>query len=317
MHAFRQTLERIDAVIYRVERALLLLMVFGMTFLVFLNVVQRTFTRQVGKTAQMMRAIADAVAGPLSDSTTKSIETFWGDAFFLAFAVFFCIAAVHAARMSRAEREQRNNASVDFAGSLGIGAGVFLVCAALVKVTVWAAPTGIPGAQKYALGMLVWAGLLGASIVTRTRGHIVLDAMKKKLDDDTLPWISAIGSVVTAGIAGFIAYLSAATTYEKFHEWSDSEFAIGRIHESTPIPEAFTYLALPVAFGLIALRFLMQGFSDLLWGPPVVKPTDITLDEPTIEPDEVVEPTAPAGMQFGREHHEPHSVASAEKGGAA
>ena len=219
--------------------------------------------------------------------------------------------------MSRAEREQRNNASVDFPGSLGIGAGVFLVCAALVKLTVWVAPTGIPGAQKYALGMLVWAGLLGASIVTRSRGHIVLDAMKKKLDDDTLPWISALGAIVTASVAGFIAYLSAITTHEKLTEWTESEFAIGRIHDSTPIPEAFTYMALPVAFGLIGIRFFAQGISDLLWGPPVVKPTEIELDEPTIEPDDDVAPTEPTGMQFGQEHQEPHSVASAEQGGAA
>lgn len=279
MHALRKNLERIDALIYRVERGLLLSTVFGMTVLVFLQVLNRTFTRQVGKTAQFLSALLEAVAGPLEESTRLSIENIWGDALFIAASIFFCVAAVHASRAARSERAGLDESNVDFSGSLGLGALLFIGVAASIKAMLWLLPTGVPGAQKYALGLLVWSGLLGASIVTRTRGHILLDALKKKNDDDTRPWISALGGMFTASIAGLIAFLSMHSAIEKFHEWYDSDFLLERLYDNGPIPMAVVVLALPVCFGLISIRFLFQGFSDLLWGEPILEEEILLLPE--------------------------------------
>ncbi|MCP4504692.1 MAG: TRAP transporter small permease subunit [Deltaproteobacteria bacterium] len=303
MHALRRTLERVDALIYRVERTLLLACVFGMTLLVFLQVLQRTFTRQVGKTTQLLFTTLDGLFGPLAETTRQSIFTIWGDVLFIGFSIFFCIAAVHAARSSRAERDGLNDASVDFAGSLGMGALLFLGTAAALKAMLWLLPTGVPGAQKYALGMLVWSGLLGASIVTRTRGHILLDAVKKKLDDDTMPWISAIGALLTSSIAGLISFLAMHSTIEKLMEWYNSDFLLERLYDNGPVPIAAVVFALPVCFGLIALRFFAQGISDLLWGPPIPEPEEeLVLDGE--EPETPVEPPAYDGPLFGEVHIE-------------
>lgn len=263
MHGVRRLLEAIDRGIYHAERGLLLLSLVMMTLLVFSDVIIRTFTRPVGKTAALLLWVLERL-GEVSRETARSIADLWGPLVFVVLALSLCVFGAHASRHMRSEREGKPPPSLP--GSVARGGAVFLGLALAVKGVLWLFPTGVAGAQKFALGFMVWAGFLGASLATRAKRHIVIDAVKKKLDADVLPWFSFLGGLATAAFTATLAWLAAFKAATLIGEWHESG---GRLHvfESLPIPEWVVTLALPTTFALIAARFLVYGVADLLYGP--------------------------------------------------
>lgn len=263
MHAVRRLLEAIDRGVYQAERGLLLLSLVMMTLLVFSDVIIRTFTRPVGKTASLLLWGLERL-GEVSKETHASVADFWGPLIFVVLALSLCVFGAHASRHMRAEREGTPPPSLP--GSVARGGAVFLGLALSVKGVVWLFPTGVAGAQKFALGFMVWAGFLGASLATRAKRHIVIDAVKKKLDDGVLPWFSFLGALATAAFMATLGYVAAFKAATLIGEWHESG---GRLHvfESLPVPEWVVTLALPTTFFLIAARFFVHGVADLLYGP--------------------------------------------------
>lgn len=300
MNAIRRGLTKLDALVYQVERVLLLVSLLMMTALVFSDVVLRSFTRPVGKTAGLLLWLLEGKE-PLSEATQAAVANIWGPALFGVVILLLCLFGVHAGRTASAE--QRKQPAPPFSKSAALGLLVFVGLWALVKLLVWTFPTGIAGAQRFALGFMVWAGFVGSSIATRAHRHIVLDAVKKKLDPVIYPWFSAAGAVLTAGFTLFLTYLAISKLQGEIVEWI--EIPNVGVFESLPIPVWIVTLALPVTFTIIGLRFLAQGLSDLLYGPSlVVEPDDLAkeiaklehLGEPPPAPD------ADNGTRYGTEH---------------
>ena len=298
MHAFRKAVERLDTAVYKIERGLLLACVSGMTILIFLQVVQRSFSRDVGKSTEMLAALVGKLSGtPWSEATMAAVDP-W---FFWGFAVVFLSFAVHASRRNRGAGAD----AASFAQSVAIAIALTLVARGGIYLMRTLLPTGVPGAQKFSLGLLVWAGLLGATIITRTRGHIVIDAVKKKMGDDVIGVVSLASGTLTAGFCGVIVWLGAAKAWAEYLEWVESEHLIALLYESAPIPQAVVTAALPVCFGLIGIRFFAQGISDFVWGPPLPKSEtgDVieldALERNSVVRDEVVAPALPS-LVFGQ-----------------
>lgn len=306
MHRIRKTLISIDLRIYRLERALLLVALTMMTALVFSDVIIRTFTRPVGKTASFLIWFMER-GGPMAADTRRTIVESVGPALFILAALLMCIFAVHAARRIRAERAETEPPA--FLRSALVGAGVFSLLTGGVQLTVYLFPTGIAGAQKFALGFMVWAGFLGASLATRSRRHIVIDAVKKKLDNAIFPVFAFLGALFTAGFTGWVAYLAAFKSAVLISEWHESE---GRLHvfESLPVPEWVVTLALPTTLFLSALRFLAHGIGELLWGRHFVSETDahgINFDELAHDADGIEALSSTSQADAGpRLYGEPH-----------
>jgi TRAP-type C4-dicarboxylate transport system permease small subunit len=269
MHALRRLLEKLDGAIYQVERALLLLSLVMMTVLVFGDVIVRSFTRPMGKTASFLFWIAHG-SEPTAPEVEQRFAELWGPAVFGTLMLLLTVFAVHAARTTRCERHKAPPPTA--AMSAGWGIALFLGLTAAVKALVFLFPTGIAGAQRFALGFFVWAGFLGASIATRQKRHIVVDAVKKKLDAVVYPWFSALGAIFTASFTLLLTWLSVHKLAGEIHEWSSND-GVG-MFESLPLPTWIVTLALPVTFSLIALRFLAQGMGDLLYGPVLNPPED-------------------------------------------
>jgi TRAP-type C4-dicarboxylate transport system permease small subunit len=163
-------LQMLDDLIARVERLLLLGALTMMTLLVGLDVTQMTFSRPIGRTEALVAALVEAVAGPLDDAGRASAQQA-GSVFFVVFFGFmFCLAA-HSARAIVAERS--GGAAPAVGGSVARGLGAFIASAAAVKLLLVVFPSSVPGAQKFALGFMLWAGLLGASLATRERRHMI------------------------------------------------------------------------------------------------------------------------------------------------
>jgi len=267
VHAIRKLLIATDRVVYAIERVVLLVSVFLMTALIFTDVVQRTFSRPVGKTESILLGIL-GLFGAVSDAARETVLKTVGPIVFIGAGLALVVAATHAGRTARHERAQGGTVAVSFVKSLAIGAVIYGALAASVKLLLTVAPSGIPGAQKLALGLLVWCGFLGASIAAREKRHIVLDAVKKKLDPPTHALFSFVGGLLTAAVCLFLGWMSATKTAQMISEWSASGGAIHRF-ESVPIPEWLVTIALPIVFTIVALRFFAQGTGELLFGAPL------------------------------------------------
>lgn len=261
MESLRRTANKVDDVVFQVERLLLLVCLAAMTVLVSLDVVQRTFSRPVGKTEGALLAVFYTAP---TDEQTAFVTGTLGPVLFGLFAWVMCILAVQSARSIAAERAKQP--SPKFGRSIAVGTGVVLGLTAFVKVVLWIFPSSVPGAQKFALGFMLWAGLLGASLATRTRRHIILDPIKKKLDEATLKPFSLIGGVVTFCFCGTLSVLGWMQLHEQFTEWRGGD-GVG-VYDALPVPLWVGTLSIPVTFGVMALRFLAQGINDFKWGPP-------------------------------------------------
>ena len=297
MHSLRRTLLKIDAGVFAVERLLLVVAVFFMTSLVFLDVVQRSFSRPVGKTASFLLTVMSWFASP-TPQQRAAIEQTVGPWIFALGALLLCIAATQAARAM--QREGTTSAAPGFGRSAVIGTAIFVGLVGVVQLLLFIAPSGIPGAQKFALGFLVWSGFLGASLATRSQRHIVLDAVRKKLSPDVRPVVLFIGSLFTTVFCWLLAYLSAGKFVTEVREWAESDGVI-HVYESVPVPVWLTTVALPICFLTIGTRFLFHGVSALLFGESLVAKADehgidFQALEQQLEEGAVPGPSAPEGL---------------------
>ncbi len=275
MEWLRRTGAQIDAVVYRVERALLLLCLTLMTVLVTLDVVQRTFSRPVGRLEGLLLSVL--YAAPDAQQQAFVVEVL-GPALFGLFALVGLALAAHSSRSLAADRSKAK------APSALIGLGLLVALTVGVKALLFVFPSSVPGAQKFSLGLMLWSGLLGASLATRSRRHIILDPIKKKLDAQTLRPFALLGGVATFIFCAFIAALGVQQMREQIADWSGGGGA--GVYDALPIPLWVTTLSIPVTFGVMALRFLAQGIGDFVWGPPSagVDAHGIDLEELAKEP---------------------------------
>lgn len=256
-------LQTIDDLIARAERILLLGSLTMMTLLVGLDVTQRTFSRPVGRTEALVAALVEAIAGPLDEAGRSSAQQLGAVVFVVFFAFMLCLAA-HSARAIVAERAAA--ASPSLGGSVARGLGAFAATAVFVKLLLLVFPSSVPGAQKFALGFMLWAGMLGASLATRERRHIVLDPIVKKLEGTDRKRFAFIGNLVSALFCGTILTLAIVQVGGEIHEWSSGD-GVG-LYPALPIPMWIATLAIPVTFGVMTFRFLKNAFHDLREGPP-------------------------------------------------
>jgi len=260
LNSFRNTVDKLDDAVLAVERVLLLATLSLMTLLVSFDVVQRTFSRPVSKTATVILGV---MSEPSAETRTLVIETI-GPWLFTICSLLFVMLAVHSARSIKAERVKA--ASPGFGLSLGIGLGVWAGLAGFIQGLLALFPSSLPGAQKFSLGLMLWSGMLGASIATRQRRHIVLDTVRKSLDEKTGRLFSLVGGVVTFGFCALFTVLALTQLHDEFSLWRDGD-GVG-VFDALPIPKWVVTLAIPVTFGTMALRFLGAGVRDFVWGPP-------------------------------------------------
>lgn len=258
------SVKRIDELINRVERALILVCVAGMTLLVGTDVLQRTFSRPVGKTEQLLAWVGEKLAGPLRPQTRALLEGSVGNAVFALLALCLFVAATHAARGVTAERSKGPRPI--FTGSVLRAALILAGCAVAVKLLLWGFPSSVPGAQKFALGLMLWSGMLGASIAARERRHIILDTVVKKLDADMKRPFALLSGTATGLFCGVVALLGGLQLAGEMRDWARNE-GVG-LYESLPIPMWLATLAIPTTFFLMGARFISYGVRDFLHGPP-------------------------------------------------
>lgn len=289
-------LTAVDDAILRVERVLIVSAVAGMTVLVTADVTQRTFSRPVGKTEQLVAFVGEKLAGPLSADGRALLEGPVGGAVFALLAFVFLALGAHASRTVTAARQ--NASAPKLTGSLALGAGAFVALTILVKALLWFFPSSVPGAQKLALGLMLWSGMLGASVATRERRHIIVDTLKKKVAPAQARVFALVSGVFTALFCGLITLLGALQLGGEVRDWASGD-GIG-MYESVPLPMWIATLAIPASFLIMTVRFFGYAVRDFRFGPTTGGDGGhgVDLDKLAEEPGVLLE--APPAPESGR-----------------
>jgi len=125
------------------------------------------------------------------------------------------------------------------------------------------APNGCGWSQRLALVLMLWVGMLGASMATRNGRQIRLDAVRRALPESRRRAFQIAGDLLTLGFVSTLALLALRYVEGNFEDFANSE---GRraVFSALPVPYFAATLPIAIAFGLIAAR----SVRDVLCGPP-------------------------------------------------
>lgn len=110
--------------------------------------------------------------------------------------------------------------------------------------------TGIPWADPLLRILVLWVALAGAMVATRLDNHISIDILSRYLPQRIRPYARVIVDVFTALVCGVVAFHAMRLVV--------SEYAFGTTAFGA-IPVWIAELIIPLAFGVIALRYAALG----------------------------------------------------------
>lgn len=212
----------LDDVVYAGERALVMVALVVMAFVVFLDVVWRT---------------AHSVEGRSAVGFTIGIGV-------------LCVVGGLTARWEGAGLGKRIGAGL---GAFGVLAGL---CAAIYQ-----APNGFGWSQKLALVLILWVGMLGASMATKEGRHIAIDAVKRVIPERFARPFEIVGGLVTVVLCLVLCALGLEYAQANLVDWVNSDYR-AFVFESLEWPYWVATVPIPIGFGLMAVRF----FGVVLYG---------------------------------------------------
>ena len=123
--------------------------------------------------------------------------------------------------------------------------------------------TGIGWGDPLLRVLVLWVAMLGALAATRGRRQISIDLLSHLIGERLRSGVGVVTSLFTAVVCAVVAYHSARFVASEM-EYEAIAFA--------GVPAWACEIVIPVAFGLIALRYALYSVGDLrdvLAGPPL------------------------------------------------
>lgn len=102
--------------------------------------------------------------------------------------------------------------------------------------------------------MVLWLGLIGASVATRENRHIQIDLMTHFLDEKSLLLLYAVINQFSAWICLIIAWYGAA--------WIQFDY-VDEVPSFIGVPAWMLEIIIPIAFTVIGFRYLVQSFREV------------------------------------------------------
>jgi TRAP-type C4-dicarboxylate transport system permease small subunit len=129
---------------------------------------------------------------------------------------------------------------------------ILLACVQIFLRTFYA--SGILWADPLLRYMVIWAGLFGAAVATKQSKHISIDIISHIVPEKYLPWLRILINFFSASVCFTLTY--AAVKFVR-----DEALYGGRT--ILDLPSWQLNIVYPVAFGIIASRFLLLALGDL------------------------------------------------------
>lgn len=121
--------------------------------------------------------------------------------------------------------------------------------------------TGIEWTDPLLRVLVLWLGLLGAIAATRQNRHITIDVISRLLPRSGQMITAIISNLFSASICAVISYYAAMFVVM---EYEDGIIAFANI------PAWLCESIIPLGFGLMALRFVINIGGSVKRGPPAV-----------------------------------------------
>ncbi len=234
----RESLRRIDALLYKSERVLAGALFLGMALVMFASVTHRVFSREEGRLAGM---VASLVGVELDKATLDGPAT-------IALNVLLTFGFSYAA-LRTIQRAKPFGAGQ----ALGLALGATVLLAVLVKVLLVALPNGVVWGPVVALCCMLWVGFLGASIATYEKRHLALEMGEKIWPERTMPYVRALAMLAAALFSAFLLALSVLSIRDHYAGWDVNPLAGNLL--PTQIPKWVVFLIFPYTFLVMTLRF--------------------------------------------------------------
>jgi TRAP-type C4-dicarboxylate transport system permease small subunit len=292
----------VDAGVHAVERVAITAALLAMTATVTLDIAFRAFKSPRSQIADKLEAVIGWIAGPVGEGLSAALHG-WVAPGLIALATFGCgWAALAAARHARGQTTPRILGAGAGLATLALGWGFVQalvrlesrwVCLGLLALgclayAVYAlrnrqwggllvvlALGGLGGwgctflrqdyiwSQELSLILLAWVAFLGGSMATRTKQHIVVDALARAVPKPVQPWTRALGLLATTLACAFVVVLAYEHIFGPRGDW-----ASGELRPATGIPAWTITMAALVSFALMALRFGAQTVDAFLHPRP-------------------------------------------------
>ncbi|MBI4208506.1 MAG: TRAP transporter small permease [Deltaproteobacteria bacterium] len=115
---------------------------------------------------------------------------------------------------------------------------------------------GLPWAEELARYLMIWSGFFGASLATRARRHLKIDFLSRAVRSESLrSSIQRCALAISGLFCAFFCGLGAILVHHSY--------VTGRHSPAMEIPIWWVQLSIPLAAGLMALRFVGQTFGEL------------------------------------------------------
>ena len=114
---------------------------------------------------------------------------------------------------------------------------------------------GFLWADPFLRYLVLWSGMFGAALATKKGKHIALDVVSYLVPVHVQPWLKCLLDFFSCIVASVLSY--AAFVFVK----NEAEFGATAL---LSIPSWYWNLVFPLAFALIAFRFLSAGVVDML-----------------------------------------------------
>lgn len=119
-------------------------------------------------------------------------------------------------------------------------------------------PAGLAWAAPFSLVLTLWVSFLGASMATHDNLHLKLEAANKALPEKLRRITGLLAGILTACFCLLLAYLGYRFCGVKYDEWEMSNH-LGALHDATPIPFWASFSIVPIAWIIMAGRFIGAG----------------------------------------------------------
>jgi TRAP-type C4-dicarboxylate transport system permease small subunit len=222
---------RLSQTIYAVERRFAAVATGLIGGVVFLDVVHRTASREEGLLGRFL--------GP--GPWTGPLGTVLGVVFFTA--------VVQAALRMRGRAPS--------ASTWGLAAAISVGGWLALRAFLWLLPNGLVWSQTLGLVLMLWVGVVGASMAAHDKRHLSLDLGSKIWPKALLPKVQGAGHLVTALFCLVLVVLSCVSLRDHYRDWASTDGAGGSF-VALALPKFLAFAIVPVGFLVMAVRFLAQ-----------------------------------------------------------
>jgi TRAP-type C4-dicarboxylate transport system permease small subunit len=120
--------------------------------------------------------------------------------------------------------------------------------------------SGVPGADLFLRHSVLWIGLIGASLATKSEKHINMDALSRVLSPKVKNRVDILLNFIAACFSALFVLASYLFVKDEYLNGEGKTLFLN-------LPGWVVELIIPVAFGIITFRFLVKVLERITGSP--------------------------------------------------